>query len=119
MGFLNALPVFIASDPTWAPKFGAAGVPIVGDDIKSQVGATVTHYVLAKLLEDRGVRLERTYQLNFGGNMDGVSESEGRAEVQSVLDSRRSIHGRRRGDHPMSASRPSRRMCISQKFIHP
>jgi myo-inositol-1-phosphate synthase len=70
VGFVNALPVFIASNPTWAAKFEAAGVPIVGDDIKSQVGATITHRVLAKLFEDRGVRLEHTYQLNFGGNMD-------------------------------------------------
>jgi myo-inositol-1-phosphate synthase len=70
VGFVNALPVFIASDPAWAAKFEAGGVPIVGDDIKSQVGATITHRVLAKLFEDRGVRLERTYQLNFGGNMD-------------------------------------------------
>ncbi|MDH4112109.1 MAG: inositol-3-phosphate synthase [Actinomycetota bacterium] len=70
VGFVNALPVFIASDPTWAKKFGDAGVPIVGDDIKSQVGATITHRVLAKLFEDRGVELDRTYQLNFGGNMD-------------------------------------------------
>ena len=70
VGFVNALPVFIASDPEWAAKFTAAGVPIVGDDIKSQVGATISHRVLAKLFEDRGVRLERTYQLNFGGNMD-------------------------------------------------
>jgi myo-inositol-1-phosphate synthase len=70
VGFVNALPVFIASDPAWAAKFEAAGVPIVGDDIKSQVGATITHRVLAKLFEDRGVRLDRTYQLNFGGNMD-------------------------------------------------
>ena len=70
VGFVNALPVFIASDPAWARKFSEAGVPIVGDDIKSQVGATITHRVLAKLFEDRGVKLERTYQLNFGGNMD-------------------------------------------------
>ncbi|MEX1263212.1 MAG: inositol-3-phosphate synthase [Actinomycetota bacterium] len=70
VGFVNALPVFIASDPTWAKKFADAGVPIVGDDIKSQVGATITHRVLAKLLQDRGVSLDRTYQLNFGGNMD-------------------------------------------------
>jgi myo-inositol-1-phosphate synthase len=70
VAFVNALPVFIASDPTWAKKFGDAGVPIVGDDIKSQVGATITHRVLAKLFEDRGVELLRTYQLNFGGNMD-------------------------------------------------
>jgi myo-inositol-1-phosphate synthase len=70
VAFVNALPVFIASDPTWAAKFETAGVPIVGDDIKSQVGATITHRVLAKLFEDRGVVLDRTYQLNVGGNMD-------------------------------------------------
>ncbi|MER7609319.1 inositol-3-phosphate synthase [Nocardioides sp. NPDC023903] len=70
VAFVNALPVFIASDPEWAAKFEAAGVPIVGDDIKSQVGATITHRVMAKLFEDRGVALDRTYQLNVGGNMD-------------------------------------------------
>jgi myo-inositol-1-phosphate synthase len=70
VAFVNALPVFIASDPEWAKKFEDAGVPIVGDDIKSQVGATITHRVLAKLFEDRGVILDRTYQLNVGGNMD-------------------------------------------------
>jgi len=70
VGFVNALPVFIASDPEWAAKFEAAGVPIIGDDIKSQVGATITHRVMAKLFEDRGVQLDRTYQLNVGGNMD-------------------------------------------------
>ncbi|RMI09104.1 inositol-3-phosphate synthase [Cellulomonas triticagri] len=70
VAFVNALPVFIASDPEWAAKFEAAGVPIVGDDIKSQVGATITHRVLARLFEDRGVVLDRTYQLNVGGNMD-------------------------------------------------
>jgi myo-inositol-1-phosphate synthase len=70
VGFVNALPVFIASDPEWARKFTDAGVPIVGDDIKSQVGATITHRVLAKLFEDRGVQLDRTMQLNVGGNMD-------------------------------------------------
>ncbi|WP_029212171.1 inositol-3-phosphate synthase [Arsenicicoccus bolidensis] len=70
VAFVNALPVFIASDPEWAAKFEAAGVPIIGDDIKSQVGATITHRVMAKLFEDRGVALDRTYQLNVGGNMD-------------------------------------------------
>ncbi|WP_420121645.1 inositol-3-phosphate synthase [Nakamurella sp.] len=68
--FVNALPVFIASTPEWAEKFRAAGLPIVGDDIKSQIGATITHRVLAKLFEDRGVILDRTMQLNVGGNMD-------------------------------------------------
>ncbi|MFM1796663.1 MAG: hypothetical protein RL733_444 [Actinomycetota bacterium] len=68
--FVNALPVFIASTPEWADKFTKAGLPIVGDDIKSQVGATITHRVMTKLFQDRGVKVDRTYQLNVGGNMD-------------------------------------------------
>jgi myo-inositol-1-phosphate synthase len=76
VAFVNALPVFIASDPTWAKKFTDASVPIVGDDIKSQVGATITHRVLAKLFEDRGVILDRTMQLNVGGNMDFMNMLE-------------------------------------------
>jgi len=68
--FVNALPVFIASDPVWADKFTKAGLPIVGDDIKSQVGATITHRIMTKLFQDRGVHVDRTYQLNVGGNMD-------------------------------------------------
>ncbi|MEU6785702.1 inositol-3-phosphate synthase [Nonomuraea angiospora] len=82
VAFVNALPVFIASDPVWAEKFTKAGVPIVGDDIKSQVGATITHRVLAKLFEDRGVELLRTYQLNVGGNMDFMNMLE-RKRLQS------------------------------------
>ncbi|ARJ07076.1 hypothetical protein GCM10010988_24320 [Cnuibacter physcomitrellae] len=70
VAFVNAIPVFIASDPEWAAKFVAAGLPIVGDDIKSQVGATITHRVLARLLESRGIQIDHTYQLNVGGNMD-------------------------------------------------
>jgi len=70
VAFVNALPVFIAGTKEWADKFTEAGVPIVGDDIKSQIGATITHRVMAKLFEDRGVTLDRTYQLNVGGNMD-------------------------------------------------
>ena len=70
VAFVNALPVFIASDPVWAEKFRTAGIPIVGDDIKSQLGATITHRVLARLFEERGLVLDRTYQLNVGGNMD-------------------------------------------------
>ncbi len=70
VAFVNALPVFIASDPVWAKKFTDAGIPIVGDDIKSQLGATITHRVLARLFEERGIVLDRTYQLNVGGNMD-------------------------------------------------
>ncbi|ONH30669.1 inositol-3-phosphate synthase [Pseudofrankia asymbiotica] len=76
VGFVNCLPVFIAGVPEWAEKFRAAGVPIVGDDIKSQVGATITHRVLAKLFEDRGVILDRTMQLNVGGNMDFMNMLE-------------------------------------------
>jgi myo-inositol-1-phosphate synthase len=82
VALVNALPVFIASDPVWAAKFEAAGLPIIGDDIKSQVGATITHRVLAKLFEDRGVELLRTYQLNFGGNMDFMNMLE-RKRLQS------------------------------------
>ena len=70
VALVNALPVFVASDPEWAKKFTAAGVPIIGDDIKSQLGATITHRVLARLFEQRGLVLDRTYQLNVGGNMD-------------------------------------------------
>jgi myo-inositol-1-phosphate synthase len=70
VAFVNAIPVFIASDPKWAKKFADAGVPIIGDDIKSQVGATIVHRVLTRLFEDRGLTLDHTYQLNVGGNMD-------------------------------------------------
>jgi myo-inositol-1-phosphate synthase len=70
VAFVNAIPVFIASDPEWARRFTDAGVPIIGDDIKSQVGATIVHRLLARLFEDRGLVLDRTYQLNVGGNMD-------------------------------------------------
>ncbi|HEX5627714.1 MAG TPA: inositol-3-phosphate synthase, partial [Actinomycetota bacterium] len=76
VAFVNCLPVFIASEKAWAQKFVEAGVPIVGDDIKSQVGATIIHRVLTKLFEDRGVKLNRTYQLNFGGNMDFMNMLE-------------------------------------------
>lgn len=70
VAFINAIPVFIASDPHWAARFEEAGVPIIGDDIKSQLGATIVHRLLARLFEDRGLVLDRTYQLNVGGNMD-------------------------------------------------
>ena len=70
VGFVNAIPVFIASDPEWARKFRDAGLPIVGDDIKSQVGSTIVHRILTRLFEDRGLALDHTYQLNVGGNMD-------------------------------------------------
>jgi myo-inositol-1-phosphate synthase len=76
VGFVNAIPVFIASDPVWAKKFEDAGLPIVGDDIKSQVGATIVHRALASLFEDRGTTIDHTYQLNFGGNMDFMNMLE-------------------------------------------
>ena len=91
VAFVNALPVFIAGTKEWADKFTAAGVPIIGDDIKSQVGATITHRVLAKLFEDRGVILDSTLQLNVGGNMDFMNmlerdrlESKKISKTQSV-----------------------------------
>lgn len=70
IGFVNNIPVFIASDPVWAERFRQRGIPVIGDDIKSQLGATITHRVLANLFMHRGVRLDRTYQLNTGGNTD-------------------------------------------------
>ena len=75
-GFVNCIPVFIASQPYWQKRFEERGLPIIGDDIKSQVGATITHRVLTNLFRDRGVRLDRTYQLNFGGNTDFLNMLE-------------------------------------------
>jgi myo-inositol-1-phosphate synthase len=75
-GMVNCMPVFIASSPEWEKKFREKGIPIVGDDIKSQVGATITHRVLTKLFSDRGVKLDRTYQLNVGGNTDFLNMLE-------------------------------------------
>ena len=98
VAMVNCMPVFIASNPEWAQKFREAGLPIVGDDIKSQVGATIVHRILTRLFGDRGVNLERTYQLNTGGNTDflnmlalerlkskKISKTE---SVQSQLDER-------------------------------
>ncbi|MCC6943081.1 MAG: inositol-3-phosphate synthase [Thermomicrobiales bacterium] len=75
-GFINCIPVFIAKEPYWRKRFEERGVPIIGDDIKSQVGATITHRVLTNLFRDRGVRIDRTYQLNFGGNTDFLNMLE-------------------------------------------
>ncbi len=76
VGFVNCIPVFIAREKYWQKRFEEAGAPVVGDDIKSQVGATITHRVLTRLFRDRGVRLDRTYQLNFGGNTDFLNMLE-------------------------------------------
>jgi myo-inositol-1-phosphate synthase len=86
-GFVNCIPVFIAREPYWQRRFKDAGVPIVGDDIKSQVGATITHRVLTNLFKDRGVKIERTYQLNFGGNTDFMNMLE-RERLESKKESK-------------------------------
>jgi myo-inositol-1-phosphate synthase len=75
-GFVNCIPVFIASQKYWQERFKERGLPVIGDDIKSQVGATIVHRILTNLFKDRGVKLERTYQLNFGGNTDFLNMLE-------------------------------------------
>lgn len=102
VAFINNIPVFIASNPEWAAKFEKKGIPIVGDDIKAQIGATITHRTLANLFRERGVKLDRTYQLNTGGNTDFLnmlnrdrldSKKESKTEaVQSVLGERMDPH---------------------------
>jgi myo-inositol-1-phosphate synthase len=111
VAFVNALPVFIASDPEWAAKFEAAGVPIVGDDIKSQVGATITHRVLARLFEDRGVILDRTYQLNVGGNMDFKNMLE-RERLESKKVSKTQAVTSNLTDGPLSGKKEDRNVHI-------
>ena len=81
-GFVNCIPVFIAREPYWQKRFREQGLPVIGDDIKSQVGATISHRVLTRLFLDRGVRLDRTYQLNFGGNTDFLNMLE-RSRLES------------------------------------
>jgi len=76
VGFINAIPVFIGREPYWQRRFAEKGLPVIGDDIKSQVGATISHRVLTRLFMDRGVRVDRTYQLNFGGNTDFMNMLE-------------------------------------------
>ena len=111
VAFVNALPVFIASDPEWAAKFEDAGVPIVGDDIKSQVGATITHRVLARLFEDRGVILDRTYQLNVGGNMDFKNMLE-RERLESKKISKTQAVTSNLEDGPLSGKKEDRNVHI-------
>ncbi len=89
--FVNCIPVFIASDPAWARRFQERGLPIVGDDIKSQVGATIIHRMLANLFRDRGVRLDRTYQLNFGGNTDFKNMLERERLVSKKISKTRAV----------------------------
>jgi myo-inositol-1-phosphate synthase len=91
VGFVNAIPVFIASDAEWAQKFVDAGLPIIGDDIKSQVGATIVHRQLARLFEDRGVKIDNTYQLNFGGNMDFMNMLERERLISKKISKTQSV----------------------------
>ena len=139
VAFVNALPVFIASDPVWAKKFEDAGVPIVGDDIKSQVGATITHRVMAKLFEDRGVQLDRTMQLNVGGNMDFLNmlererlESKKISKTQAVTSNLRTlpkfkdqgrphrpVRPRRLARRPQVGLRPPRRPRLRRRAAEP
>ena len=100
VGFVNCMPVFIASNVEWAKRFAAAGVPIVGDDIKSQVGATIIHRILAKLFEDRGVHLEHTSQLNFGGNMDFMNMLERERLTSKKISKTQSVQSQLRKDLP-------------------
>ena len=102
-GFVNCMPVFIASNPEWARRFADAGLPIVGDDIKSQVGATIVHRVLAKLFEDRGVKLDRTYQLNFGGNMDFMNMLERERLTSKKISKTQSVQSQLREKLPQES----------------
>jgi myo-inositol-1-phosphate synthase len=99
-GFVNCIPVFIASDREWAKRFADAGLPIVGDDIKSQVGATIVHRILTKLFEDRGVDLKRTYQLNFGGNMDFMNMLERERLISKKKSKTQSVQSQLREELP-------------------
>jgi myo-inositol-1-phosphate synthase len=102
-GFINCIPVFIAREKYWQERFTERGLPVIGDDIKSQVGATIVHRVLTRLFRDRGVRLERTYQLNFGGNMDfyNMLERE-RLESKRISFCYIKMEGRTFGDVPLN-----------------
>ena len=91
VGFVNCIPVFIAREPYWQKRFKDKNLPIIGDDIKSQVGATIIHRVLARLFQDRGVKLERTYQLNFGGNTDFLNMLERERLMSKKISKTRSV----------------------------
>ena len=101
VAFINCMPAFIASTPEWARRFRDKGVPIIGDDIKSQVGATIIHRTLARLFEDRGVDIEHTYQLNFGGNMDFHNMLERERLVSKKISKTQSVTSQL--DTPMAA----------------
>jgi myo-inositol-1-phosphate synthase len=90
-GLVNCIPVFIARESYWQKRFKDAGLPVVGDDVKSQLGATITHRVLTRLFEDRGVKLSRTYQLNFGGNTDFLNMLERERLVSKKISKTNSV----------------------------
>ena len=122
--FVNCVPVFIAREPYWRRRFEQAGVPIVGDDIKSQVGATIVHRKLARLFQDRGVLLERTHQLNVGGNTDFLNmlERERLESQEDLQDQRRHLAARlrhRRRQRAHRPVRPRRLAARSQVGLHP
>src|SRR6202048_446792 len=96
--FVNCMPVFLAREPYWRGRFEKRGVPIIGDDIKSQVGATIVHRVLTRLFEDRGVKLERTYQLNFGGNTDFLNMLERERLVSKKISKTNSVKSQMKVD---------------------
>ena len=101
--FINCIPVFIAKESYWSERFAKAGLPIVGDDIKSQVGATITHRVLTRLYADRGVKLERTYQLNFGGNTDFLNMLERERLTSKKISKTQSVVSQLDGELPAEA----------------
>ena len=124
VAFVNAIPVFIGREPYWQRRFAEDGLPVIGDDIKSQVGATISHRVLTRLFMDRGVRLDRTYQLNFGGNTDFLNMLEReRLESKKISqDQRRHVHARLRagpGRHPRRPERPRAVAPGPQVVLHP
>ena len=105
-GFVNCIPVFIAREEYWANRFRRAGAPIVGDDIKSQVGATIVHRVLSRLFRDRGVQIDRTYQLNFGGNTDFYNMLERERLESKKISKTNAVTSQRRPATCMSTVRP-------------
>ena len=124
VGFINAIPVFIGREPYWQRRFAERGLPVIGDDIKSQVGATISHRVLTRLFMDRGVRLDRTYQLNFGGNTDFLNMLE-RERLESKKISKTNAvtsmldYELDDGRHPRRPERPRAVAQGPQVVLHP
>jgi len=100
-GLINCIPVFIAKEDYWQKRFKEKGLPVIGDDIKSQVGATITHRVLTRLFEDRGVEIDRSYQLNFGGNTDFLNMLERERLVSKKISKTHSVKSQMERDIPV------------------